>query len=253
MKRVSKLLIISSIFSTFTLAGCNIMDMISNLIPESEEENVTERFVVQADDDISMLMDLGNSFKATKGDEEAFHFAKNVTNASVNHRTRDVFAPDYTNGTQGMYKTSLDESPVWKGNNEILIFAKLTLNISDDQEVYFDAELSFGKINGEGAQAAKALRIFFDLPDNSFVYAPFQEEEKCTYVVDETYATSFYGDDLLDKNSNSKMALPQGKVDVYFWFEGTDENCTNETKHDSFELTLAITRGYGNYSFNLNS
>ena len=252
MKRVSKLLVIGSVFSAISLAGCNFMEIINNLIPENEGETATEKFVVRADDDISMLMDLGDAFKATKGDDEAFHFAKNVTNASINHLTRDVYAPSSDGGTQGMYKTSLDESPVWRGSENILIFARLTLNILEDG-VYFNAEQSGGIINGEGAQAAKALRVFFDLANDPFVYAPFQVEQKCTYVSDDSYTTVGYSDDLLDKDSSSKIALPQGNVDVYFWFEGTDENCTNEAKHDYFEVTLALTHQYGNYSFNLNS
>ena len=95
-----------------------------------------------------------------------------------------------------------------------------------------------------GLNSAKSLRIGFIMETGSFVYAPLQVKEKCSYSDGVNTEPAHYNEgEIYDKNSQDKIALPADKeIFVVTWFDGWDENCVNEAVMQEVFVTLGFSK-----------
>ena len=176
-----------------------------------------------------------------EGTDDILDFNSPLTNASFNHNTGDMYGVESTGPNDFVgYTVPLDGDGKGRLTGDYYLFAKATITVPEDLTVYFDAEHSSGQLK-QGKQASKSLRICFYTEEAAFVYAPFQDANKCSYLIDTEMHTATYGGELLDQNSTSKISLPGKEVTMIIWFDGNDENVTNDARFDDFRLILAFT------------
>lgn len=175
-----------------------------------------------------------------EGTDNILEFDAPLTNASFNHNTGEVYGVNYDGASFSAYTVPLSGDGKMEGLGNAYLFAKATITIPEGMTVYFDAEHSSGRLK-EGKQASKSLRICFYSETAAFVYAPFQEASKCSYLVDTQMNTASYGSELLDKNSTTRVSLPSNEVTMVMWLDGNDENVENDARFDDFRLILAFS------------
>ena len=95
-----------------------------------------------------------------------------------------------------------------------------------------------------GLNSAKSLRIGFIMETGSFVYAPLQVKEKCSYSDGINSEPAHYNEgEIYDTNSQDKISLPANKeIFVVTWFDGWDENCVNEAVLQEVFVTLGFSK-----------
>lgn len=95
-----------------------------------------------------------------------------------------------------------------------------------------------------GLNTARSLRIGFIMESNSFVYAPLQVKDKCSYSDGEHSSSVPYQEgEIYDMNSTGKVPLPaETEIFVVTWFDGWDENCVNEASVQEVFITLGFSK-----------
>lgn len=120
------------------------------------------------------------------------------------------------------------------------------LTVDEDTKLDLDKSLTTAypaMIEG-GLNTARSLRIGFIMESGSFVYAPLQVKEKCSYSNgQESGATPYNEGEIYDMNSQGKVSLPANQeIYVVTWFDGWDENCVNEASFQEVFITLGFSK-----------
>lgn len=247
MKSFRRLLLVSLPLFAFAMTACKTLtpsqgQESSQEEVSSQEEKQTKTLIkIAKGDGVEMNLTPISPLGWVEEEEDALTIVDGVmTNSSFNHRTGEVFSamgsPD--GGVMDISSRTLDDDPrLVETEPYYYLFAKATLEFLGDTKLYYlDAEHC---VKNNEANVNKALRICFYSETASFIYAPFQDAAKCSYMTDLEGHVSQYGDELIDQSSTNKIALPNRSTMV-IWFDGNDENMRNDSSFGDFQLTLAF-------------
>ncbi|MBP5216283.1 MAG: hypothetical protein J6038_00420 [Bacilli bacterium] len=212
-------------FAAISLAGCPLQQASSQ---KPQVEPATIKF--QRAEGVNFTFTPAAPIEKKDGEEDVYMVSAALTLASFDHTTGVILGHD---------QSRVEDSNVFSEDPDVYFFLKGAIEIPENQDVYFDAGASTGSIFQDSA-IVKCLRIAFYSEEASFVYAPFQEADKCMYSAESTVKS--YGDELFDKNSTGKVLLPSKHTTLVMWLDGNDENAINENadKPFTFSLTLAF-------------
>ena len=244
MKLTGKLLL--SCLALLALTGCSLPSGGNSggaTNEESGQQNKDNSAIkIERLNGVDFTLTPSTPLKYREETDNILEFDGRLTDASFNHRTGEAYGVTFNGNDFDAYTVPLSGDGRAQVTGEYYLFAKATIALPENSAVYFDAEHSSGQLT-QGKQAAKSLRICFysETELGSFVYAPFQDANKCSYLVDTAMNTETYGDDLLDQNSTDKVLLPGQNITMVMWFDGNDENVVNDARFDDFKLILAFT------------